>query len=145
MRQRIPGVRGEPLLGVAGDWALLGMGTMAAVPGPFPCLVSWSAALCLIHETKKHEGGRRTAQQKRPLHKASLPPASGRRGATATPPSRTTMTFPLSDCPSVQPCCQAREPHAGFLWKRAPAPGATSATAGPMAGSAPKLPITGKG
>lgn len=75
MRQRIRGVRGEPLLGAAGDPELLEMGTVPAIPGPFACLVSWPAALCLIPETKKHRGGKKDFSAERPP-KQSLTPTS---------------------------------------------------------------------
>lgn len=91
MRQRIRGVRGEPLLGVAGGPELLGMGTMAAVPGLFPCLVSWPAALCLIHETKKHKGGKKDFS-------AETPPKQ-----SLTPTSRAVAGGPLPLLPASSP------------------------------------------
>lgn len=106
LRQRIPGVREEPSLGVAGDRELLGMGTVAAVPGPFPCLVSWPAALCLIHETKKHKGGKKDCSAETPPKQSLTPTSKRQQGGhchSSLPHNHDFPTPRLSVCPAMPP------------------------------------------
>lgn len=88
----------------------------------------------------------RTFQQKFRINKDLLPPAEVQRGcggALATPPCLRTMTFSLRD---VHLSSHFAKPWSPMLisFGRAPAPGVTSAAAGPTDGSNSKLPILGK-
>lgn len=71
-----------------------------------------------VRSRSKSKG--RTFQQKFPINKDLLPPAEVQRGCgggtrhSSLPQNHDFLT---QRCPSVQPFCQALEPHADFLWK----------------------------